>query len=344
MKILLIIPYLGTLPQYFPAFLHSCNMLRGVNILLLTDDSAIDRMAIPLCMKVVKTTFQEIAGRVASISPKARLYSGYKLCDFRPMYGLIFEPECKGYDYWGYCDADTLIGDIPGWLEKVDYQNYDRIGRAGHFTIYRNTPEVNNLWRVALSKTVCSDFVFGTTYPCNFDENGMNEICKSQGVSFLAKNGEANIEPFESLHLKTYGHVCSSENLCEIFTWEQGHTYMYRRESSEIHKTEVSYIHYSSRKQMPIHDPLDDMVLITHEGFYHFDANRLEEYLDNYGRKDTPEEYEAFTRAQKKHWKQWRRNKMIFEFKTLGLVKALSNIIWRFNGLSLRTLLMRTKK
>lgn len=119
---------------------------------------------------------------------------------------------------------------------------------------------------------------------------------------------------------------------------------MYRREGGVIHKSEVSYIHYSSRKQMPIHDPLDDMVLITHEGFYHFDANRLEEYLDNYGRKDTPEEYEAFTRAQKKHWKQWRRNKMIFEFKTLGLVKALSNIIWRFNGLSLRTLLMRTKK
>ncbi len=181
---------------FLSIFLRFCILVTccgGVNILLLTDDSAIDRMAIPLCMKVVKTPFQEIAGRVASLSPKARLYSGYKLCDYKAMYGSIFKSECEGYDYWGYCDVDTLIGDIPGWLEKVDYQKYDRIGRAGHFTIYRNTPEVNKLWRVKLSRTVSADYVLGTTYPCCFDERGMNDICMSQEISFLTDCGEANI-------------------------------------------------------------------------------------------------------------------------------------------------------
>ncbi len=139
MKILLIIPYFGTLPVYTPAFFHSCKYLKKgeIDILFITDDKKIDSINIPDNVTVRITTFYEMQIAVKKICD-ANLYSGYKLCDYKPLYGTIFKEDIKDYEYWGYCDIDVMLGDIPGWLRKVNYKDYERVGKHGRlFTMYK---------------------------------------------------------------------------------------------------------------------------------------------------------------------------------------------------------------
>ena len=50
-----------------------------------------------------------------------------KLCDYKPAYGLIFEDELIGYDYWGFCDTDILLGDIYQFLEDYEFSQKNMI-------------------------------------------------------------------------------------------------------------------------------------------------------------------------------------------------------------------------
>lgn len=74
------------------------------------------------------------------------LDSPYKLCDYKVMTGYLFNDYLKDYDYWGYSDADMLFGDIRKFLPDNKLEQYDKIGHLGHFTLYRNTEEINTLF------------------------------------------------------------------------------------------------------------------------------------------------------------------------------------------------------
>ena len=62
------------------------------------------------------------------------LPSPYKLCDFKPAYGEIFNEFISSFDYWGYCDVDLIWGNIRKFLSNdlLD-KEYDKI-----FEKYRN--------------------------------------------------------------------------------------------------------------------------------------------------------------------------------------------------------------
>jgi len=51
--------------------------------------------------------------------------SEYKLCDFKPAYGLIFSEHFKDYDFWGYCDIDIIFGNIRAYMTDVLLNEYD---------------------------------------------------------------------------------------------------------------------------------------------------------------------------------------------------------------------------
>lgn len=72
------------------------------------------------------------------------LENPHKLCDFKPMYGHIFEDYLNKYNYWGHCDMDIIWGNMGSFLKSIQFQNFDIISTrpnaiSGHFTIYRNT-------------------------------------------------------------------------------------------------------------------------------------------------------------------------------------------------------------
>lgn len=82
------------------------------------------------------------------------LETPYKLCDYRPMYGLIFEDYLNGYQYWGHCDNDLIFGCITNFVSDEQLERYDRIFTRGHLTIYRNIDEVNRFFQ---KDSICKD-------------------------------------------------------------------------------------------------------------------------------------------------------------------------------------------
>ena len=36
----------------------------------------------------------------------------YKLCEFKPMFGVLFADVVEGFDFWGHIDNDAILGDV----------------------------------------------------------------------------------------------------------------------------------------------------------------------------------------------------------------------------------------
>ena len=112
----------------------------------------------------------------------------YKLCDYKPMYGLIFQNWLKGYDFWGYVDHDIIWRNIGKFVSDEILDRYDRIYRHGHFQLYRNT---ENLRRFILHKlpdwNISYRDMYSTSTVMAFDEIGFtlklfNQCCEGRGA------------------------------------------------------------------------------------------------------------------------------------------------------------------
>jgi hypothetical protein len=82
---------------------------------------------------------------------------GYKVIDIKPLIGFLFRTHIRGYDWWGHVDNDMLMGDVRKFLPPSILNKFDVIpgigpenGQSrtwGPFTMYRNVPEVTELFR-----------------------------------------------------------------------------------------------------------------------------------------------------------------------------------------------------
>lgn len=331
-KIVLIIPFYGKFPNYFSTWLKSVEHLAGfIDFLLITDIDTYS-YTLPASLKVVNLTFKELQKRATDRGIKPPTHP-YKLCDFKPVYGFLFEDMITQYLYWGYCDVDTVMGDVQSYLEKIEYTKYDRVGEKGHFTIYKNNQQCRELFKSKAcaqeSRSYDFDFVTRTTYACHFDEEGMNKICNTLNLSYYEKNHELQTTE-GTLHIHSYGHT----NDHELFVFEDGHTYMYRKDADgKITKQEGMYIHFQYQKNMPAVRPTEwgGQFMLTPEGFIPFDKNRIEDYLAEYGRPDTEEES---IDARKKYVKALRRGRFVKlkrEISQNGF-SALLNILSRIRN------------
>lgn len=107
--------------------------------------------------------------------------SPYKLCDFKPAYGEIFQQEIKEYDFWGHCDCDLVFGNIRKFITDDILDKYDRIGNCGHFILYRNNKKVNEYYRT--QNHVDFKIIFSDPKSYSFDEwPGISKYWHSDGL------------------------------------------------------------------------------------------------------------------------------------------------------------------
>jgi hypothetical protein len=175
------------------------------------------------------------------------LSTPYKLCDYKPLFGMIFDEELKGYDYWGHCDMDVIFGDLHSYIEDKLYL-YDRIFNRGHLCLYRNIYFMNHLFeKTDDSKNEAISFrrAFTVEYPCFFDEmKGMNLV---------------------SNQCKWYQDVDYEKYIIDVFPgdlefhdWCNMRTYMVKYQDKKIYKIyldskgakaeEYMYVHFQKRK------------------------------------------------------------------------------------------------
>ena len=150
-KIVIIIPYFGKWPSYFNIYLKGCENNPWLDIIFFTDCEIPEyKSSNVLFHKFNMIKFSQLASEKLDL--KINVSNAYKLCDFRPCYGLIFEDYIKDYDYWGYGDIDLIYGNLkPFIVDRID-QGFEVISNrfeilSGSLSIFKNTSFLKNLFK-----------------------------------------------------------------------------------------------------------------------------------------------------------------------------------------------------
>ena len=151
-SIALILPYFGKLPPYFGLFLKGLEG-KHMDVLFFSD---IEVGAHPENFKVVKFTldgFRALARERLGVP--VTLNGPKRLCDFKPMYGYIFEDYISDYKYIGWGDCDVAYGNkLNEFLDAMLASELDIISSrkywcSGPFMFARNDYKINRLFMKA---------------------------------------------------------------------------------------------------------------------------------------------------------------------------------------------------
>lgn len=171
-SVAIVIPWYGKIPKYFPFFVDS---LYGVDldVLLFTDVNY--ECPHPDNLKVIKLGWGELKKMIdESLGTQTALCAPYKLCDFKPMYGKIFEKWLSPYKYWGWGDCDLVYGrQMNDLLRRIIDDDCDVVSLrknwlSGSFCLMKNTEKLRNLFYAVATY---NDVVHTKEY-MRFDEIG----------------------------------------------------------------------------------------------------------------------------------------------------------------------------
>lgn len=142
-KKLLICPFFGDLPAFYPQWRESVRSLErfGYHVLVTQD----------------LEDFNARCGAVLGF-PSPIVPGTGKLWDFRCAFGELYAKEIEGYDYWGTTDFDVVYGRVDRFVTEEMLTEKGPNGRldifsdedtyiGGHFTLYRNISYVNAFFR-----------------------------------------------------------------------------------------------------------------------------------------------------------------------------------------------------
>lgn len=305
-KLALIVVYFGKLPEWFHLFQLSLKYNSDIDLFLFTDNDT------QSCDNLIvhKTAFAEMKAHIQSkFDFPVRLDSPYKLCDYKPAYGYIFQEYIKDYEFWGHCDIDMILGDVLKKLTDDILNGHDKFYKHGHLGIYRNTEE-NNL-RFTSDKGMNYKSVFSSRSIKVFDEYEMQKKFELMGVNTYVSDDFADITAWHENFRRAVpdeGVVESNFNYeRQVFFWENGKVLRAGISgANEIVYDEFIYIHFQKRKlQVHFDDSTPSAYYITKKGFY-----KKEE-----GQTVPPEIIELYNGLDKKAEKKTRRARKVFVFK-----------------------------
>ena len=258
-KCVMILPYFGKFNNYFPLFLNSCAKNKEFDWLIYTDDRT--NYDYPDNVIVKYLEFAEFRNIIESkFDFPIFLQKPYKLCDFRPAYGYIFENEVAGYKYWGHCDCDLIFGNLDKLLIPILEQNWDKVFAVGHLTLYLNTAENNNLFKEELDGIKLYKEFLSSSTPCWFDEDwksrNIHAIFINSSKRIYSKDMSGNPSgDFAKFRLRSYDNQSRSfkteKPIDGLFVWNNGSIERYEHDGlGNIKKTEYLYFHLQRRKMI----------------------------------------------------------------------------------------------
>lgn len=150
-SVCLINVFFGEFPWYLDFFLKSCENNDSISFFIFSDN--------PLPMGRSKNVFHkpftlEQFNSLASekLDFEISVKRNYKLCDFKPAFGLIFEDYINGFDFWGFCDLDLIFGNIRSFITSDLLDKYQIISArhdypTGFFMLFDNSFELKVLFK-----------------------------------------------------------------------------------------------------------------------------------------------------------------------------------------------------
>ena len=191
----------------------------------------------------------------------------YKMCDYKVAYGEMFQEYIKDYDFWGHCDADLIFGDIRKFVTDDILNKYDRLGVDGFFSLFRNTIEINAIYRKVDDITK----IFTEQKPFGFDEWG---LCHNGTAHYWMNNLKDKVwldKVFDNLAPYHYGFFSGTVRKFNLgikkimFSFENGKLFRYGIKDGKVVKDESLYVHIQKRP-VYVATPVSDFFSIVPPG------------------------------------------------------------------------------
>ncbi|PWJ14694.1 DUF6625 family protein [Ruminococcus flavefaciens] len=243
-------PYFGRLPSNFNLWLASCSYNSNFQFIVITDDDY-KKYSIPNNVLMIKMDFVSFKKTVQQkFDFKISLETPYKLCDFKPTYGYVFESYLDDCIYWGYCDMDLVFGDLEKFMPQT---TYDKISHLGHLCLYRNNSAMRECFKLNSNSKVSYVDILSNPMHFGFDEIG------DYGINNVLIKNEYKIYDYE---LYVADISCARDGMVlavyrddsfsplwgtRIFAFENGKVYSYDLDN-KITKKEYAYVHLQKRK------------------------------------------------------------------------------------------------
>jgi hypothetical protein len=150
-KIGMVYCYFGKWPKYFSIFLKTCRANPDLDFIFFSNCEIEPRLLAPNIRYIHFTLAQFNDLATQRLGFPVNVCNPYKLCDFKPAYGYIFERYLTAYDFWGFGDIDIVLGNIKKFISDADLQQHDIISVrkeyiSGFFSIFRNTTPATRLF------------------------------------------------------------------------------------------------------------------------------------------------------------------------------------------------------
>ncbi len=262
-KVGIIICYFGSLPAIFELWRRSCEYNEDFDFLLFTDQKVQGGKD---NIKVIPCTLGDVRN-LAKMKLKVEnieLESAYKLCDFKPMYGVIFEDYLVPYDFWGMCDIDMIFGSLCTFITDEILDRYEKVYQLGHLTLYRNSTVVNH--RFKLDGYTDWKFAITTKEHCRLCERGMIEKYQKAGIPVYTARDYADISKIHKRYQLSHWLVPKGQKdwyRHQVYYYEGGHVYRAFYYKGAIFTQEFNYIHLQKRKVSCVVDELGDCFFIA---------------------------------------------------------------------------------
>ena len=278
----IIIPYFGKFRQSINLFLESCRRNPQIDWLFYTDCPWPSTEPVPSNIKWTSTTLEATKALAEEkLQVPVNLERPYKLCDLRPLFGKVYEDDIREYSWWGYGDTDVINGDIRGFLDKIDYCQWDKINCWGHLTLVRNNHECNKAYRTEVPGTMNWMDILTTENNVGFDEHDFNPKFLASGKKIYEGLWSADIDIFykrmRCVDIKTVRCFCkvkiprfAPKNYAyQLFAIIDGKAYrFYVGTDGNVCREEFAYIHFREEAPINLSSMSEDTFIISRHGFY----------------------------------------------------------------------------
>ena len=244
-KCALVATYFGELPPWFSAFLLSCERNPDFSFLLFTDQSVDIH---PPNVRPVQMTISELNARAtALLGFDVRISRPYKACDLRPAFAVLFAEELREYEFWGHCDIDVIFGDLRHFIQSDIDMGADVISPrrqlvCGHFTLFRNIPLINELFKADehFQRILNSD-VSGY-----YDEVGMSALVRRIAIPAGANVQWSSWRFNYRMTTRERRGLSSLPPVRQRWHWQDGKLF---HRAFTGRRSEVMYLHFMTWKQ-----------------------------------------------------------------------------------------------
>lgn len=243
---------------------------KDIDWIIFTDDKT--SYDYPVNVKVIYTDFSALKNliqekldiNVSNIKP-------YKLCDFKPFYGLIFEDYIGDHLFWGHCDFDCIFGRLTKFISDSMLQEYDKLFFLGHLSLYKNSSKMRELIRDFFNSIENISLMLAKNYPYQLDEVVFIKYLSEKKIPIFSDDSMiADVfclkKPFYITHSEIKKEHNDTIRLVSTYDSNRGMLFSYHQgildaywlgNTNKINHKEYMYVHFQKRKLTVTVEPTD---------------------------------------------------------------------------------------